>query len=39
MMNEKYPTWLTGHVKEWTEKGLPAVTLALLPAKNEEERG
>ena len=20
MMTEKYPTWLTGHVKEWAEK-------------------
>ena len=27
MMTEKYPTWLTGHVKEWTEKRLPTVTL------------
>lgn len=26
-MSEKYPTWLTGHVKEWTEKRLPTVTL------------
>ena len=23
MMTEKYPTWLTGHVKEWAEKRLP----------------
>ena len=22
MMTEKYPTWLTGHVKEWAEKRL-----------------
>ena len=21
-MTEKYPTWLIGHVKEWTEKRL-----------------
>ena len=27
MMTEKYPTWLTGHVKEWAEKRLPTVTL------------
>ena len=27
MMPEKYPTWLEGHVKEWTEKRLPTVTL------------
>ena len=27
MMPEKYPTWLTGHVKEWAEKRLPTVTL------------
>lgn len=27
MMTEKYPTWLIGHVKEWTEKRLPTVTL------------
>ena len=27
MMTEKYPTWLTGHVKEWEEKRLPTVTL------------
>ena len=26
-MTEKYPTWLTGHVKEWAEKRLPTVTL------------
>lgn len=26
-MSEKYPTWLTGHVKEWQEKRLSAVTL------------
>ena len=26
-MSEKYPTWLTGHVKEWAEKRLPTVTL------------
>ena len=26
-MSEKYPTWLIGHVKEWTEKRLPTVTL------------
>ena len=25
-MTEKYPTWLTGHVKEWAEKRLPNVT-------------
>lgn len=23
----RYPTWLTGHVKEWAEKRLPTVTL------------
>ena len=27
MMTEKYPTWLTGHVKEWAQKRLPTVTL------------
>ncbi len=26
-MSEKYPTWLTGHVKEWAQKRLPTVTL------------
>ena len=26
-MTEKYPTGLTGHVKEWAEKRLPTVTL------------
>ena len=26
-MTEKYPTWLIGHVKEWTEKRLTTVTL------------
>ena len=26
-MSEKYPTWLTGHVKEWAQKRLPSVTL------------
>ena len=26
MMPEKYPTWLEGHVKEWTEKRRPTVT-------------
>ena len=26
-MTEKYPTWLTGHVKEWAQKRLPTVTL------------
>ena len=30
MMPEKYPTWLEGHVKEWTEKRLPTVTLCSL---------
>ena len=28
MMTEKYPTWLTGHVKEWAQKRLPTVTLS-----------
>ena len=27
MMNEKYPTWLTNHVKEWAKKRLTTVTL------------
>lgn len=27
MMTEKYPTWLTGHVKEWAQKRLSTVTL------------
>ena len=27
MMNEKYPTWLTNHVKEWAKKRLITVTL------------
>ena len=27
MMTEKYPTWLTGHVKEWAQKRLPTVKL------------
>ena len=27
MTTEKYPTWLTGHVKDWAEKRLPTVTL------------
>lgn len=26
-MIEKYPTWLRGHVKEWTQKRLPTVSL------------
>ena len=26
-MSEKYPTWLTGHVKEYAQKRLPTVTL------------
>ena len=26
-MTEKYPTWLRGHVKEWTQKRLPTVSL------------
>lgn len=26
-MNEKYPTWLTNHVKEWAKKRLTTVTL------------
>ena len=26
-MTEKYPTWLTGHVKDWTKKRMPTVTL------------
>ena len=26
-MSEKYPTWLTDHVKEWAQKRLPTVTL------------
>ena len=34
MMTEKYPTWLTGHVKEWAEKRLPTVTLCSPPAIN-----
>ena len=29
MMTEKYPTWLTGHVKEWAQKRLPTVTLCF----------
>ena len=27
MTAEKYPTWLTGYVKEWAQKRLPTVTL------------
>ena len=27
MMTEKYPTWLTGHVKKWAQKRLSTVTL------------
>lgn len=27
-MSEKYPTWLTGHVKEWVQKRLPTVILS-----------
>ena len=26
-MSEKYPTWLTGHVKEWAQKRLPTVII------------
>ena len=33
MMPEKYPTWLEGHVKEWTEKRLPTVTLCSSTGK------
>ena len=33
MMTEKYPTWLTGHVKEWAEKRLPTVTLCSSTGK------
>ncbi len=29
-MTEKYPTWLTGHVKDWEEKRLPTVTLCSI---------
>ena len=25
MMTEKYPTWLTGHVKEWAQKRLSLI--------------
>ena len=28
MMTEKYPTWLTGHVKEWAEKRRMTVSSA-----------
>ena len=27
MITAKYPTWLDGHVKDWTKKRLPTVTL------------
>lgn len=27
MIDEKYPTWLEGHIKEFSEKRLPTVTL------------
>lgn len=27
MMNEKYPSWLTNHVKEWAKKRLTTLTL------------
>ena len=26
MMNEKYPSWLTNHVKEWAKKRLTTLT-------------
>ena len=31
MMTEKYPTWRSGHVKEWAEKRLPTVILCSTP--------
>lgn len=30
MMTEKYPTWLTGHVKEWAEKRLPTRIVTII---------
>ena len=37
-MSEKYPTWLTGHVKEWAQKRLPTVTLCSVGTETPAHR-